>query len=334
MSEMKCRCPIWAHGKVRGRTIRKSLETLNWEAGRNIVKEWEETGVERGGVTVTEACDKFYSYAQANGAKTATLGKYKLLFNELKAEFGKRAVDSLSVDELRGYRETWTVGQVTARGKIGRMRAFFKFCESSRWMTSNPASGLKLPKEVARIKVPYSAGEIEKILWATEIYPNQGIHGKSTGARLRAFILVLRYTGLRIRDAVGLRRSAVEDGKILLSMSKTDRSVWVPVPQTVVDALKNLSGEYYFWSGTGNIKSSVGDWQRALARIATLSGVHCHAHKFRMTFAIDLLNSGVSITNVAILLGNSVRVCEKHYLPFVKSRQIALTAEIEKAWKL
>jgi integrase len=314
--------------------MKRSLGVRSWEAGQKIVRDWEGSGgVEV--ITVGEACDRYYSYGEANGLKPATLGKYKLLFDEMKKEFGTRLIGSLKVDELREYRESWKVGQVTARGKIGRLRAFFGFCMSSGWVKSNPASMMKLPKEVFRQKVPYSAAELEKIFWATEVYPNQGIHGKTTGARIRAFILVLRYTGLRIRDVVMLRRSSIADGKILLYMSKTERGVYVPVPKEVVEALEKVAGDnYLFWSGEGNVKSSVGDWQRALNKISKLSGVHTFAHRFRTNFAVDLLTRGVSIDKVAMLLGNSVRVCEKHYLPFVKSRQDSLTAEIEKAWKL
>jgi site-specific recombinase XerD len=44
-----------------------------------------------------------------------------------------------------------------------------------------------------------------------------------------------------------------------------------------------------------------------------------HPHRFRDTFASNLLLKGVSIENVAILLGNTVRVCEKHYAPWIKA---------------
>lgn len=38
--------------------------------------------------------------------------------------------------------------------------------------------------------------------------------------------------------------------------------------------------------------------------------------------------------NVAKILGNTLRIVEKHYSTFSQARQDALTAEIEKAWKL
>jgi site-specific recombinase XerD len=45
---------------------------------------------------------------------------------------------------------------------------------------------------------------------------------------------------------------------------------------------------------------------------------------FRHTLSVDLLSHGVSLEKVAAILGNAVRIWEKHYAPFVKSRQESL----------
>jgi hypothetical protein len=100
--------------------VQKSLETLNWEAAHKIIREWEESGVERVARTIGDACVRYYAQAEANHLKPVTLGKYKLLFDELKFEFKGRSLESISVDNLSEYREGWKCGQETARGKIGR----------------------------------------------------------------------------------------------------------------------------------------------------------------------------------------------------------------------
>jgi hypothetical protein len=52
----------------------------------------------------------------------------------------------------------------------------------------------------------------------------------------------------------------------------------------------------------------------------------------RDTFSVRLLEKGVPIETVAVLLGNTVQVCQKHYAPWVKSRQTALEAAIKATW--
>jgi len=58
-----------------------------------------------------------------------------------------------------------------------------------------------------------------------------------------------------------------------------------------------------------------------------------HAHRFRDTFAVELLLARVPIERVSILLGHqSVRITEKHYAPWVRSRQEQLEADLPNAW--
>ena len=87
-------------------------------------------------------------------------------------------------------------------------------------------------------------------------------------------------------------------------------------------------------SAHGEIKSCVNDWQRTLARLSKLAGVRFHAHQLRDSFAVDLLEIGVSFEDVATLLGNTIKIAEKHYAPRVKSPQVKLEESIEKAWRL
>ena len=72
-----------------------------------------------------------------------TLKKYRLLRREMAAVFGKRPVDSVSVEDLSRYRESWTMGPLSARKKVERMRTFFRFCVARSWCSRNPASLLK-----------------------------------------------------------------------------------------------------------------------------------------------------------------------------------------------
>jgi len=179
-----------------------------------------------------------------------------------------------------------------------------------------------------------ASAELEKIEWAIPLFPIKGIYGEANQSRIRAFTLVLRWTGLRIRDVVRLQPNAVRNSYVVLRAQKNGKLVKILVPQIVTDELRKIENgsEYYFWSGLGNPKSCVGDWQRTLRRLSEISGVHIHAHRWRHTFATDLLSKGVPVSEVAALLGNSIRIVEKHYNQFIQARQDALDEAVKKTW--
>jgi integrase/recombinase XerD len=117
---------------------------------------------------------------------------------------------------------------------------------------------------------------------------------------------------------------------------KTGTPVHVPLPSATVAALKRLEadGDYFFSSGRAKPQTARANWSRYLDTVfATAKVVGAHSHRFRDTFAVSLLEAGVSIENVSVLLGHSsVRVTERHYKPWVQTLQKKLEEEVRKAW--
>lgn len=161
--------------------------------------------------------------------------------------------------------------------------------------------------------------------------------------------LLMRWSGLRIRDAVTLERHRLHGDSLLLYQAKTGTPVYVPLPPHVVELLEDVppgpkpNPRYFFWSGNGNPKSAVANWQRSYRRLFKLADIRkpdgelkrCHPHMFRDTFAVEMLLAGVPIDQVSLLLGHaSVKITEKSYAPFVKARQLQLQESVRNAWKL
>jgi site-specific recombinase XerD len=321
-----CSCPIWVQGRLHGRLLRKSLGIRNWESAQSIVRDWEAN--KAGSIPLGVAFARFIADCGARKLSPETIYKYRVLEKEMVAVFEETMVDAVSIDALSSYRESWKLGTLTARNKVDLMRRFFNFCVERGWCKVNPASQLKAPKGDVEPTLPFSDAEIKKIMGAVELYPDRP---KGRRAQLRAFVLVLRYTGLRIGDVVRFGKEKISDGKIMLRTAKTGQMVWIPVPNFVEGELAGL-GERPFWSGNGLGKNGVKTWERSFRLLFKLAGVTGHPHMFRTTFAVNLLQSGVSLENVATLLGNTVRVAEKHYAPYVQTRQVALEAEVRKTF--
>jgi integrase len=228
---------------------------------------------------------------------------------------------------------------------------FFYSCLRLGWIKSNPAVLLGRIRADGPPTDYFPASEFDKIMDATYIYQPKGwVECRNQATRLRILTLLMRWSGLAIRDAVTLeRRRLNEHGELFLYRAKTGSPVYVPLPPDVAEALRNIppgpspNPRYFFWSGNGSPKSVVGNWQRSFRRlfkIANLRGddglpKRCHPHMFHDTFAVEMLLAGVPLEQVSILLGHkSVKITEKHYAPWVKARQEQLAANVRKAWNL
>jgi integrase len=159
--------------------------------------------------------------------------------------------------------------------------------------------------------------------------------------------LLMRWSGLRISDAVTLERYRLDGNNLLLYQAKTKLPVFVPLPPDVAEALRTVppgpkpNPRYFFWTGNGDPRSAVKDWQRSFRRLFKIANItkldgskkRCFPQMFRDTFAVELLLSGVPLDQVSILLGHSsVKITEKHYAPWVKARQEQLEASVRQSW--
>ena len=97
---------------MHGEMMRKSLDVRNWESAQKIVRDWE-ARVEGSSVSVKEAFERYISDCEARKLSSETLRKYRLLEREMVERFGLRSVDSMGIEELSEYRESWNLSAVT-----------------------------------------------------------------------------------------------------------------------------------------------------------------------------------------------------------------------------
>lgn len=348
--QVKCACKFWADGVLGGREVRMSLDTRDSKKANEKLHEWEskERVVERdAAVTLADAWTSLLADLEARKLSHQTIRKYKLLERQMKAygdERGLKMLAQFDLDTLSKFRATWKDGPRTATKKIERLRTFFRFAHERHWIEANPAALLRPPKVTLRPTMPLEHNDLVKILTACEKRALEvQAPGYRNAQRLRSLVLLLRYSGMRISDAVALSADRLKGNKLFLYTQKTGVPVYTVLPESVLQVLEatpRVTSKLYFWTGEGKLETAVKDWQRKLREIFDLAGVakddgNAVAHRFRDTFAVELLLSGVPIERVSVLLGHqSVRITEKHYSPWVRSRQEQLEADVARTWKL
>lgn len=327
-----CICPIWAYGYLNGRRVRVSVGLRDWSRAVRRVEKWEEKPEDISAPSASvPACIRAYiTDCEARHLAPATIRSYRKVLDHLATFCANRGiVDIAAVDleTLTDYRNWRKVAKSTQGKERECLRAFCRFCVRRKWMAENWAADLDVPEDDSPPTLPFEPFEVEAILGAIDKMRNfYGASVQRAKLRARALVYLLLYSGLRISDAVKLKRSALDlkTGRLMLRQMKTRKAVYVRLHTDAIAALKALPVEsaYFFWSGRGKLTSAVGSARRTIECLVRLAEIKGHPHRFRDTFAVELLKAGEDIRTVQLLLGHSsIRTTEKHYAPFVAAFQ-------------
>ena len=279
-------------------------------------------------MTVQEACDAYLRELEARNLRKSTLVTYRSVFRHLRsfaAEAGIARIDAINKTALRTWRDQWTWAHSTQRRALSQLKAFFAFAVAEGWIGESPVNGIQRPRSNARPTMPLSVDEVRGLLGASRAKPKE-----------QALILLMRYSGLAIRDASTLRLDAVQaDGDLVLRRAKSDELVTVRLPAEVVaalDGIAELGHPHYFWTGRSEPETPAKYWRKRLRRVADEAGIQgFHPHRLRDTFAVELLLAGVLIQDVSTLLGHSsVATTERYYAPWNLARRERLGLIVQK----
>jgi integrase len=215
------------------------------------------------------------------------------------------------------------------------------------WIGTDPTADFEPISPDDSVTLPLLSGRYEAVLAATYRYDEEMRPDDRFGPELRAIIELMRWSGLRIGDALKIRRADFSGNRILIpSSQKTGKPHSVIIPDHVVAALFSLplrstvDANHFFWSGKSLHKSLTGQWQRKLGRLNNYLSLvdyegkpmRFHSHQLRDTFAVSQLLAGTSMQDLSWMLGHaSIRVTEAYYAPWVPERQALLEQKMSEA---
>jgi integrase/recombinase XerC len=361
----KCHCPFHADGFYHGRRHRQGLKTRNRriaeqrlaelirkiDAAEALVACGSGVGPTPPQNTIADAVERFLKQYGEMGADglyrgdypRSTWRKYRAGLQHLTCfctKSGFPVLADVTIEVLEDYRRQRDIGPVTWKVELQTLRTFFAYCMRLKWISTNPAKELKSPRNLKPNEVvPYTLEEESRILSACDQIGG-GIDNLSGASyeqpRVRAMVMLLRHTALRVSDVCTLRKDAVSwheeasTWRVLLRTQKSGQPVFLPIPEHLklaLDALplpRNAARDcpYYFWNGVTSGRAVVGIAERTLASVFKKSGVQsAHAHRYRHTLATRLLERGAALEQVADILGNSPEIVRKHYGKWSKERQ-------------
>jgi site-specific recombinase XerD len=194
-------------------------------------------GRQKARVTVQKDVDAYMTDARSRGLKSDTIKKLERIFEKQFLPWtrvqGLEYLDEVDLDALLVFRSTWTEGAIVKAKKQDRVIGFFWDCFRRNYVTQNPALSLSKIKTTHVPTDYFPRDEFDRIIAATEVYGDARggfIPIKDTRTRLRTLTLLMRWSGLRIRDAVTLERHRLDGDSLLLYQAKTGQAVYVPLP--------------------------------------------------------------------------------------------------------
>jgi integrase/recombinase XerD len=243
-----------------------------------------------------------------------TVEAYRRDLLGLAAWLGRPPGTATSEDLARWIAELRAEGlsPATIARRTAAVRSFFRHLILLGARAENPAAELELPQRRRTLPRTLSASEAERLVEAASGATPRGL-------RDRALVELLYGAGLRVSEAVGLERGAVDlEQRLVRCIGKGGKERIVPIGREATEALQRYLSRgrpfldrrhvpTIFLNARGGPLTRAGAFLilRRLAAKAGLEPKRIHPHLLRHSFATHLLEGGADLRSVQEMLGHA-----------------------------
>jgi integrase/recombinase XerD len=310
---------IYIHIHHAGKEIRKTTN-LTWHPNNFVlalaILERKYLELINPGNDVHSLKDLFEKFLilKSKSIKSNSVLKYKQAYNNfIKKDYDTSQMTELKRDIISLISTTHLSNNSTIK-YLDQLSAFFKYCEENKYIDNNPIVNSIYPKSEKLTPRAYTLAEIEMLLNSFE-----------KGSDTHNLIKLIKNTGMRINEAVTLKKENLSDNNIVI-VGKGDINRDFPViPGTelydLVQELKQKKKPFRY----PNAKRAGDKLCRYQKRIGMeLTGYHA----IRKYYENYLIDSGVPVKVAAQLLGHTTAIQSQHYI--TQLSQSELRKELQK----
>lgn len=342
---LKKRGRVWhAEGRCNGQRVHQSLKTRDATVARALLRDLELrllSGGRLGTKTWNEFADEFMRWIklQVNGSgedgEQSPSNRYEFVVRRFSRFLQERTIIELahvdaaasakySEDRLRDVhpKTKKPATAKTVKSDLRTLHRIFSYAVECGYIEKNPVLWKGLGTHGANTQ-PYSGDEVAAML-RDHIVVKQPM--------LKAIVLTFLFTGLRISDVVGLKREVIDitGGRLITVTKKRNKRVSLVLHPELVAALQihracltqaQKESAYVFSKPDGTPLKRTGLTATLLRLFARCGIKRGHPHRFRDTFAVNVLAQGASLYDVAKLLAINVATAEAYYAPYSRELQ-------------
>jgi integrase/recombinase XerD len=268
---------------------------------------------------VRELIDSFLNYLSVErGLANNTIIAYREDLNNYLGfieDSHIEALSKISKDNIMGFmlnqRDSGIAPNSVAR-RLAAIRMFHRFLARERILKADPSALIDSPKLWKRVPDTLSINEVEALIAQPNVHDTQGV-------RDRAILETLYATGMRVSEAVNLKKDNINvDIGFLRCIGKGKKERIIPLGKKAIASinrylqvsrpklLKSKESEFLFVSRFGNKISRQSFW-KIIKKYAKLAHIKkpIKPHTLRHSFATHLLEHGADLRSVQEMLGHS-----------------------------
>lgn len=260
--------------------------------------------------------DTYLSNKTLEGLSPNSLSYYKLVLSNFLKVVGMPLAD-VTTQDMRNYLTYYQSINDASNASVDNTRrilnGFFNTINSEGFIPTNPMSRIKHIKQEKKLKKPFTNFEIEKMRGALN---NQKKNWKAISQyeiiRNKTIFELLLSSGIRVRELCSLNKRDIDlNSRTFTVMGKgsKERECYFSVKaeyylRQLLDMDTYKENEALF-CGRGGKRLRVGGCELMIKQLGESMDIKAHPHKFRRTFATNMINKGVPVEHVKEMLGHT-----------------------------
>ena len=243
----------------------------------------------------------FLDAKRIEGRSVKTIERYSYILEKALRAIGTPA-EQITVFQIRAYlmdEKKKGLQDSSIEGVRCVLSSFFSWSWKEGLLKNNPCANIGAVKCQKKIRLPFSAVDIEKLKTACKT------------ARDKALVCFLLSSGARISEVCALNRDAISYDLLectVLGKGNKERTVYIDEVTAMelrayMSARKDNSPALF--AGKGTERMTPHGVREMLTDLGAAAGVeNVHPHRFRRTLATHLIDRGMAVQDVAYILGH------------------------------
>lgn len=277
-------------GKVRYVSLRTTRRTEAQLLAADMLRDGEFEDADGARMPLRKGIDSYVEYLRNKGTTEASVGTYLKVFSKLRGIMGLRiseiSPERISSEFVSAFGDAAPGYYNSARTAVKSL--FNYFVNILEAVPRNPMRKLPKRKSSRKERRFWTSDQIRKILAA------------SPSSDVRLLWAFMAYQGLRIHEALKMRPDDIRDGRVHV-VGKGGKYASLPLSPPMLSELDRAG---WAWDFSGLSASGSREKVIIAARRALGDAYDGEAgnHRFRHSFASNLLRAGVNIKVVQLLM--------------------------------